>query len=208
MQVVKLLPNTLYLLTEKRKWGNGREVCLNQTTGLDQQKLVEIILYIGNRIKNPTILKICKILYFADLDHLQRFGRFISRDNYVAMKHGPVPSMSYNILKEARKFGTYNEDFKIQDAKKLALIREADLDEFSESDVESLDYAINKFGKCSVGNLVDISHDQAWNKVTKSGQIFDDDSAPNMMPLALESIIEMMPNSEELRLHLIREGVI
>ena len=39
--------------------------------------------------------------------HLNKYGRPITFDNYVAMKHGPVPSLAYDLLKEnatAREF--------------------------------------------------------------------------------------------------------
>jgi uncharacterized phage-associated protein len=38
-------------------------------------------------------------MYFADRKHLEKYGRFICGDSYVAMKHGPVPSEIYDILK-------------------------------------------------------------------------------------------------------------
>ncbi len=43
------------------------------------------------------------MMYFADRLHLERYGRFICGDSYVAMKNGPVPSFTYDILK-ARRF--------------------------------------------------------------------------------------------------------
>jgi uncharacterized phage-associated protein len=41
-----------------------------------------------------------KALFLADRGHLNKFGRPITFDNYVAMKDGPVASLSYNFLKE------------------------------------------------------------------------------------------------------------
>ena len=43
---------------------------------------------------------IVKTFFLADRSHLNKYGRPISFDNYVAMKHGPVPSLVYDILKE------------------------------------------------------------------------------------------------------------
>jgi uncharacterized phage-associated protein len=46
---------------------------------------------------------IVKTLFLADRASLNRFGRPITFDNYVAMKDGPVPSTSYNFLKSDEK---------------------------------------------------------------------------------------------------------
>lgn len=42
---------------------------------------------------------IVKALFFADREHLNRYGRPITYDNYYAMFHGPVPSLAYDLLK-------------------------------------------------------------------------------------------------------------
>ena len=75
----------------------------NQNTkrfSFDPEKGIEVLLYIADKTKD--IYKILKILYFADKLHLSKYGRFISGDYYIAMKHGPVPSRSYDIIKIAR----------------------------------------------------------------------------------------------------------
>jgi Protein of unknown function (DUF4065) len=39
------------------------------------------------------------VFFFADKSHLLDWGRPISGDRYLAMEHGPVPSMIYDLLK-------------------------------------------------------------------------------------------------------------
>ena len=46
-------------------------------------------------------LRLIKLLYFADRDALDAFGHPITGDRYVAMKHGPVLSQTYNLVKRA-----------------------------------------------------------------------------------------------------------
>jgi uncharacterized phage-associated protein len=129
---------------------------------------LEAILYIANRVDNPTFHRISKILYFADKAHLVRYGRFISGDSYVAMKHGPAPSDTYDILKAVR-FGL---DYCYEVAPETAFsvdnymvipFRAADLDVFSDSDIECLDEAITLYGTKTFGELTRLSHDEAWN---------------------------------------------
>ena len=52
----------------------------------------------GQRITQFDILK---TLFLADRAHFNRFGRPVTFDDYVAMPDGPVPSLAYDILKEA-----------------------------------------------------------------------------------------------------------
>jgi hypothetical protein len=63
---------------------------------------------IGRGLK-LTQYDIVKSLFLADRKHLNEYGRPITFDNYVAMEHGPVPSLAYDFLKEnkymLRKFG-------------------------------------------------------------------------------------------------------
>ncbi|MBX3353474.1 MAG: SocA family protein [Phycisphaeraceae bacterium] len=50
----------------------------------------------GNRM---SYLRLLKLLYLADRTSLERFGRPITYDYYYALKHGPVPSQIYNLIK-------------------------------------------------------------------------------------------------------------
>ena len=71
----------------------------------DLNKIVEAILFIlkmgEDQGKTVTQYDIVKTLFLADRRHLNEYGRPITFDNYVAMKHGPVPSKSYDLLKGA-----------------------------------------------------------------------------------------------------------
>ncbi|MEK7221817.1 MAG: Panacea domain-containing protein, partial [Nitrospirota bacterium] len=58
----------------------------------DPDKAIQAILFVARSITGATFHQISKIIYFADKDHLQKYGRLICGDSYVAMKHGPVPS--------------------------------------------------------------------------------------------------------------------
>ena len=41
------------------------------------EKSVEAILYIGQNVEEPTFHRISKVMYFADKNHLEKYGRFI-----------------------------------------------------------------------------------------------------------------------------------
>ena len=71
------------------------------------------VLFIINNIGETDLLKIFKILYFAERNHLAKYGRLILNDDYVAMKNGPVPSKLYDLFKkyiEDIRCMVYNND--------------------------------------------------------------------------------------------------
>ena len=67
---------------------------------LNIQSFIQPVLYILNKAGKPLDThKISKILYFADRQHLAKYGTTISGDTYMKMQYGPVPSTVYDIIK-------------------------------------------------------------------------------------------------------------
>ena len=62
--------------------------------------LHHLMLIADQRRQRLSQYQLVKALFLADRSHLNQFGRPVTYDNYVAMEHGPVPSMSYRILRE------------------------------------------------------------------------------------------------------------
>ncbi|OQY56473.1 MAG: hypothetical protein B6247_03550 [Candidatus Parabeggiatoa sp. nov. 2] len=164
------------------------------------EKSVEAILYIAQNVEQPTFHRISKMMYFADKVHLEKYGRFICGDSYVAMKHGPVPSCTYDILKVASGDGfalmsdvnPAKKAFIVVDKFLVKPLRAAQLDYFSESDLECLDNALKNYGHLSFGQLTDLSHDKAWQAVDENDHI------------DIEQIVATLTNTENL-LDLLRE---
>ena len=67
------------------------------TPVFNPEKSLQAVLYVANRLERKDFHKIFKVLYFADREHLTKYGRPITGDTYVAMEYGPVPSMIYDI---------------------------------------------------------------------------------------------------------------
>ncbi len=164
-------------------------------------KGIETIVYIMQNGTQPTFHHISKVIYFADTLHLEKYGRFICGDHYVAMKHGPVPSGIYDLLKIARGdsfiFSLPSEliertknAFEVQGRYGIIRRRDAYIDCFSDSDIECLHTAIRKYGNLSFRQLTKASHDQAW-KVSDENDFME-----------IEHIIATFENAEELLEHL------
>jgi uncharacterized phage-associated protein len=169
-------------------------------TSFDKEKAVQALIYIADKAPKPDYIHIVKILYFAEKDHLQKYGRMIISDDYKRLQWGPVPTRSYDLLKLVANRGDshfldMNPD--IARAAKSSLKVEAngdpkfeplcgaDLDVFSKSDLKCLDAAIEKYGSMSFVELTDESHDEVW----KMSRSFD---------ITFEDIISTFPNRDAL----------
>ena len=65
-----------------------------------QDVTIQAILYILQKMGGVCDIHKChKILYFADNEHLSRWGRSITGDTYIKMDFGPVPTCVYDLLK-------------------------------------------------------------------------------------------------------------
>jgi len=160
----------------------------------DHEKATEALLYVASKLPrdNATFYIALKILYLADKVHLSRYGRFVSGDNYVAMKHGPVPSGAYDIVKYVRGDGICSNpharnSFSIdRQTNQMSALREVDLGLFSESDVECLDEVIGEHGSKPFPQIRKVSHDAAW------------DNAGDNEFISLEDIVKTLPDDEVL----------
>ncbi|RHJ82339.1 Panacea domain-containing protein [Parabacteroides sp. AM08-6] len=139
---------------------------------------IQAILYAAQHVERKDIHKICKILYFADQDHLSKYGRSITGDTYIAMPFGPVPSNVEDIFKAVRGdsfFSDCVDDLKeyFDFINKYVLItkKKADTDYLSESDLECLDKAIEKCKDKSFNELTEMSHDLAWSNTQRDRAI-------------------------------------
>ena len=62
-------------------------------------KFVNAVAYLAQHCPNSTKMSVCKQLFYADKEHLTRFGRPIVGDHYYRLDHGPVPTRGLNILR-------------------------------------------------------------------------------------------------------------
>ncbi len=144
----------------------------------DEEKAIAAVLHIVREVyargeSKVGLHKLFKILYFADREHLADWGRPITGDFFVAMNYGPVPSNIYDMLKSTKgdcgfiSPETYVPFFEVYGGKWVHANQDPNLDMLSESDQDALNQAIEENAHLSFGQLVDKSHDQAWNTATK-----------------------------------------
>lgn len=103
-----------------------------------------------------------KVVFFADSDHLIKYGRPITGDRPHSMKYGPVPSVCYNMVKPNAKPKYFTTEENIVEARV-----EPNLDLFSESDLECLNKSIQENVNLDFPTLRDKSHTEAYEKTKR-----------------------------------------
>ena len=132
-----------------------------------REALLHVIREADRRNIRVTQFEILKTLFLADRAHLNHYGRPITFDEYVAMPDGPVPSLAYDVLKEALAAGKEAEITKslwtVQPTKGRknyyhSAVREASDKVLSESDLEELSSALTMVRKLGYQGTWDKTH--------------------------------------------------
>lgn len=154
------------------------------------EKALEVLLYVVG--KCPDMYTALKVLYFADKEHLSKYGRIISSDRYVAMSHGPVPSGTYDLVKYVRNNWSFlltiplDEAFKVEGFNIIPL-RDPNLEMLSSSEIECLDSAIARYAGMSFGQLRRLCHDDPAFKAADENDF-----------IPLEAFVKSVPDGERL----------
>ncbi len=141
-------------------------------TNYDNKKLTELVLYILCKTGGVDFYHIFKILYFAEMKHLAKWGSGIVPDEFCALKYGPVPTRLYDAVKELGRNGMkLSEDlsevvkFAGEDAPNVLLPRrEVNMQFLSKSEIEALDESIGEHESMTFDQLMRKSHDAAWDE--------------------------------------------
>ena len=154
----------------------------------DETKGVETLAYIAGVWPEITPFFAAKVLFFAEKAHLNRYGRPIVADTFIAMPHGPVPSTLYDFIKGNLEFSGDPEEFQrailVSGGGKARITagRKARLDCLSATDVECLDQAIEFCRDKPFGQLSDLTHrERAWSEASPNSPMdyalmIDDDN--------------------------------
>lgn len=139
------------------------------------EKLVQAIAYFSKEgVPGLTKLKIAKLLYFADKQHLLEHGRPIIGDVYWCMDYGPVPSFALNEMSaaisgsevpgaaDASLFSRILNVKKFLRTYPLFEVRDDAYDPsvFSSSEEQVLRYTKNMYGHRTAAELVDLTHNE------------------------------------------------
>lgn len=135
-------------------------------------KIEAVVLYILQHFKDGIdYIKLFKIMYFAQREYLATYGLTIAEDTFKARQLGPVPSLTYKVVKMVEN-GEDSEDLKhftssiyVNDDKKIYANESPDMDYIAEMEKEELDKIIIKYKDVDSKELSKLSHDSAYTEV-------------------------------------------
>jgi len=148
------------------------------------EKFIDVMVFFAERIEDLSTLKAAKLLYLADRAHLLKYGRPILGDWYACMEHGPVPSQSYDLLKEVRDTDRSFELSGSALVKKHLRVEQipgdfpvfrsnnsTSLDALSESEQEIIQEIVNSYGEKKASYLVSLTHDhKGWKECFRNDE--------------------------------------
>jgi uncharacterized phage-associated protein len=141
---------------------------------LDPEKIVNALSLVATRCPRATKMKVCKLLYFADKEHLLQYGRPITGDTYVRMTYGPTPSTGLNLMRgmaASRLTAMFQGKIAIH-GNEVRPLTSPDLRVFSRSDLRVLEEISERYGKYNAAQLSKLSHQEAaWIKTPANGLI-------------------------------------
>jgi hypothetical protein len=144
--------------------------------------IIESLCYLLVKLKKADKIHLIKLMYLADKYHLMNYGRTITGDEYFAFPKGPggsktmdVLNFKKNVLKDQMNFAV--KHFKKGKGYEYLPGEDCSIDQIemlSESDIESLDFALYNFGMMDKWNAVDYTHTlpewKKFEKLLKSGR--------------------------------------
>jgi uncharacterized phage-associated protein len=138
----------------------------------DIDRVLAAVSYIIHLAETSDVLftqyDVVKSMFLADRAHLNKYGRLISSDNYVAMIHGPVASVAYDLLKQnpllLRKFGIKTLPWKMdkgQNGKNTYHSSDVTCidDILSPSDKKLLEWAVATIQSLDFGQIRRLTHE-------------------------------------------------
>lgn len=172
--------------------------------GYDRDAARAAILFVAQRVAEPTFHKIGKIFYFADREHLATYGRLMFGETYKAARHGPLPSKSHNDLTAVRqsKVSPEQEGYRVAQqqvrgspglAPVVQPLVSPDIEDLSGSAIRCLEKAIELYGDRTFVELCEASHGSVWEALRKD--IRDVNEAPVM---GLEDIAQTIDNDTKI----------
>lgn len=130
----------------------------------DHKKATQAINYFSQKEGGKIdMMKVIKLIYFADRYHLRKYGRPVVNDTYWAMSFGPVGTT----VKDIAGFSQFLDEEELRyaveylakgDSYFILSKNKVDDKVFSDSDVEALEFAYSTFGKFGQFDLAEITH--------------------------------------------------
>lgn len=137
-------------------------------------KIEAVVLYILQHFKDGVdYIKLFKIMYFAQREYLATYGLTIIDDTFKARHFGPVPTLTYKVIKLAESKESPNDlkDFvsaiTVDNDQKVYACQKPNMDYIAEMEKAEIDKTISRYKDVDSKELSSISHDSAYDAVCK-----------------------------------------
>jgi len=108
--------------------------------------------------KQMSRLRLIKMLYIADREALKETGRPITWDRWVAMKHGPVLSRFYDVIKGEEVGSSELAKFVEQQGHQLTLKSDPGKDQLNRFEIRKLSEISSRYRDLGDWDLVEVTH--------------------------------------------------
>ncbi len=134
-----------------------------------------VVLYILKHFKDGVdYIKLFKIMYFAQRTYLSTYGLCIVDDTFKARPKGPVPSLTYKVIKMVENGDDFSEfsdlvnfasSLAVDKHQVVSAKQEPNMDCISVMERKILDETINRYRDVDSDALSDMSHDDIYDQV-------------------------------------------
>lgn len=137
-------------------------------------KIKAVVLYVLQHFKEGVdYIKLFKIMYFAQREYLSTYGLTIVEDTFKARQLGPVPSLTYKVVKMAENgecaadLDDFVSSVRVDENQMVYAKTAPDMDYIAEMEKDELDKTIAKYGSIDSQHLSELSHDEAYAMVVE-----------------------------------------
>ena len=161
-------------------------------------KIKAVVEYILQRMGTAVdYIHLFKVMYFTQEEHLAIYGVPMMYDTFVARKHGPVPTLTYKVLRvaegkavdvtgELQAFAS-NLSLSLNEGHQVVALADGvqcDMDELSRSNIRILDKWVEHCRNIDSFDLSELSHDKAWQKAVRQTERTGEDTKISLYDMA------------------------
>lgn len=137
-------------------------------------KIGNSVVYLSERIPKLSKTKLLKLLYILDEISIKKSGIPFLNLKYKVWKFGPV---SEELFIELSSEATLLDKYIVREGEENIIKAKADFndDEFSDNDIDLMNFVIDKFGNKSAKELVSYTHriNSPWYSTAKENAVLD-----------------------------------
>jgi hypothetical protein len=152
---------------------------------VNREKALEALVFIASKVPGIDEMHAHKVLYFADKEHLNKYGRPIIADTYIRMGQGPVASFVRDVFHQNSLMLTAVQLQLVSEALSMKKMpydngksyiaidkkRDPNLDVFSKSDIACLADSIKKYSKMPFAELSGLSKERPYKAAANSEEL-------------------------------------